>query len=345
MSVSPAARCAQLLDRLALGVGGELVDERMLGRHDGVGHAETGVGPGGEDPHRQASGRPSTARSNSAPSERPIQLRCMVLTRSGHSRSSRAARSSSAYAVMRKNHCSRSRFDQVARALAGAVGQDLLVGQHRLAAGAPVDRGQGPVGQAGLPEPQEDDLVPLDVRGVVAAHLAAPVVDRAEPDERGRQLGDPGLGEEPGVGAGLDGGVLGREPEGVEPDGAEDALALHGLVANDQVTEGVVAHVALVGRPGGVGVHAQGVELLAGVVVVDLVRAVVVPVALPLALHRFDVVGACHATRVREAGLASLSRVRREPAGLSDGPSATSTVARRPPRSASRERPARRLLG
>ena len=36
---------------------------------------------------------------------------------------------------MRKNHCSRSRLDDdVARALAGAVGQHLLVGQHRLAA-------------------------------------------------------------------------------------------------------------------------------------------------------------------------------------------------------------------
>ena len=40
--------------------------------------------------------RPSTTRSNSAPSDRPIQLRCMVLTRSGHSSSSSPASSSSA---------------------------------------------------------------------------------------------------------------------------------------------------------------------------------------------------------------------------------------------------------
>ena len=38
--------------------------------------------------------------------------------------------------------------DQVAGALAGAVGEDLLVGEHGLAARAPVDRGVGPVGQA-----------------------------------------------------------------------------------------------------------------------------------------------------------------------------------------------------
>ena len=131
------------------------------------------------------SGRPSTGRSNSAPSDRPIQLRCMVLARSGHSRPSRASRSSSAYWVMRKNHCSRSRLiDDVAGALAGAVGQDLLVGQHGLAPGAPVDRRHGAVGQAGLPEAQEDELAPLDVAGVVAVHLAAPVVDGAEAPER-----------------------------------------------------------------------------------------------------------------------------------------------------------------
>ena len=55
--------------------------------------------------------------------------------------------------------------DHVAAALAGAVGQHLLVGQHGLATRAPVDRGHLPVGQARLEEPLEDDLVPLDVTG------------------------------------------------------------------------------------------------------------------------------------------------------------------------------------
>ena len=91
-------------------------------------------------------------------------------------------------------------------------------------------------------------------------------------------------------------------PKESKPNGAEHGLALHGLVADDQVTEGVVADVALVRRPRGVGVHAQRVELLPRVVVVDLVGALVVPVALPLALDRFDVVRACHATRVGEGG-------------------------------------------
>ena len=189
-------------------------------------------------------------------------------------------------------------LDDVAGAVTGAVGQHLLVGQHGLTAGTPVDRGQGPVGQAGLPEAQEDELVPLDVGGIVAVDLAAPVVDGAEPTERRRELGDPGVGEDPRMGPRLDGGVLGGQAEGIEPDRAQDPLALHGLVADGQVAEGVVPDVALVGRPRRVGVHAQRVELLPRIVVVDLVGALVIPVALPLALHRIDVVCACHATRV-----------------------------------------------
>ena len=54
-------------------------------------------------------GCPSTGKAISAPSERPIQLVCMTRTRSGQSSPVKSS-SSSAYVVMRKNHCSRSRL-------------------------------------------------------------------------------------------------------------------------------------------------------------------------------------------------------------------------------------------
>lgn len=44
-----------------------------------------------------------------APSERPIQLRCMSLMLSGQSRSSRSSSSLSAYWVMRSIHCRKHR--------------------------------------------------------------------------------------------------------------------------------------------------------------------------------------------------------------------------------------------
>src|SRR4051812_25017661 len=52
----------------------------------------------------------ATSKSTYAPSLRPIQLRCMVRTFSGQPSScSSPALSSSAYLVVRKNHCSSSR--------------------------------------------------------------------------------------------------------------------------------------------------------------------------------------------------------------------------------------------
>ena len=108
-------------------------------------------------------------------------------------------------------------FHDVAGALTRPVGEHLLVGQDGLAARTPVDRGVGPVREAGLQELQEDDLVPVDVRRVVAAHLPAPVVDRTEAGDRLLQLGDAGLGELAGVRPGPDRGVLCGQAERVEP--------------------------------------------------------------------------------------------------------------------------------
>jgi len=56
-----------------------------------------------------ASGWPSTAKRRRAPSERPIQFRCAAMIGSGHSMPSNLS-SSSAYAVILKNHCVRSFF-------------------------------------------------------------------------------------------------------------------------------------------------------------------------------------------------------------------------------------------
>ncbi len=56
----------------------------------------------------------SSAKETSRPSERPIQLRCMMRTFSGQPSSlSRPSSSSCAYAVIRKNHCTRSRCSTI----------------------------------------------------------------------------------------------------------------------------------------------------------------------------------------------------------------------------------------
>src|SRR6266542_83808 len=61
-----------------------------------------------------ASSPPVRGNVTRAPSDRPIQLRCITTTFSGHAFNvSSPARSSSAYAVILKNHCSSSRATTV----------------------------------------------------------------------------------------------------------------------------------------------------------------------------------------------------------------------------------------
>ncbi len=260
--------------------GGQVVDQGVLGGDHGVGHAEGGVGAGGEDPQGQAVAPVGTVTTLDHQVELgplgtadPVALH--GLDPFGPVEGVEVGQQLVGVVGDAEEPLLEVALDhQVAGALAGAVGQDLLVGQDGLAAGAPVDRGIGPVGQAGVEEALEDDLVPAHVLGVVAADLPAPVVDGAEGDDRGLELLDAGVGEDAGVGAGLDGGVFGRQAEGVEAEGGEDGVAQHGAVADQQVTEGVVADVAHVGRAGGIGVHAEHVPGRAGVVGVDLVGTV-----------------------------------------------------------------------
>ena len=103
-------REVRLDDRSALALldeGGELRigscgvrGQRMLGGHRAEGHAHNGIGAGGEDVHPAVADRRAAKRT---PSLLPIQLACMIFTRSGQPGIlSRYASSSSAYSVMRR---------------------------------------------------------------------------------------------------------------------------------------------------------------------------------------------------------------------------------------------------
>ena len=130
-------------------------------------------------------------------------------------------------------------------------------------------------------------------------HFPAPVVDGAELLHRALQFFDPLISEDSRVTAGLDGGVLGRQTEGVKPKGGKDGFTQHRLVANDEVSEGVVADVSLVGRSRGVRVHAKGVEALARIVIVDFVETRLTPPLLPLAFQLHNIKRACHEAILR----------------------------------------------
>ena len=177
-----------------MGVGDELGDERVLGREHRVGHAEARVRARREDFDLEV--RPALDRHaelGTIGATDPVALHRL------HALGPVEAVEGVEQLVGVLGDAEEPLLEvaalhDVTGPLAGAVGEDLLVGQHRVASGAPVDRRLCPVGEAGAEQLEEDDLVPLHVVGVVAAQLASPVVDRAQALHRRLELGDARLG-------------------------------------------------------------------------------------------------------------------------------------------------------
>jgi hypothetical protein len=178
--------------------------------------------------------------------------------------------------------------------LARAVGQHLLVGQHRLVLRAPVDGAVAAVGQALLAQPEEQPLRPPVVLRVGGVQPPGPVEGQAVALHR-RSLGlDVGVGVGRGVGVVADRGVLGGQAEGVPPHRVQHLVAAEPPVARDHVVQREhlgVTHVQVTAR---VGEHRQRVALLALAahhgVVVGTEDVELLPDRQPLLLDRVDVV-------------------------------------------------------
>ena len=170
--------------------------------------------------------------------------------------------------------------DLRAAAPAGAV-DHLLVGQHRLAARAPVHRRTPAVGQAALEHADEQPLVPVVVVGQARGQLALPGVADAEALQLPLHVRDVVEGRGLGVDAALDGGVLRRQAERVPPERVQHVEALQPFQPGDDVADDVVADVADVRVSRGIREHLQAVELRHRRVFDDLEGARVAPAGLP----------------------------------------------------------------
>ena len=184
-SISVSLRTA-LDERLDLGpplVGGDLGDQRVLGREHAERHAEAGVGAGGE--HAEAAARSGCPRASH---DLHLELGALGATDPvalhGHDPLGPVElvevveQLLGVVGDLEEPLLEVALLDQVAGALARAVGQDLLVGQHGLAAGAPVHRrlARGRPGPASRSRRKIHCVHWMYVR-VVALDLAAPVVD------------------------------------------------------------------------------------------------------------------------------------------------------------------------
>ena len=174
---------------------------------------------------------------------------------------------------------------------------DLLVGQHCLAGGAPVDGRLAPLPQLCLVELEEDPLGPLVVLGLGDVDDAIPVVHEPHALQLAREVRDV-LGDQlRGVDAALQGEVLRVDPEGIEPDRLEHVGALEPNEAAEDVRAGESVDVADVeALRGGIGVHHQVVKRTLGRVQIHPMSAALLPAPSPLRLDLGRVVPLSHRT-------------------------------------------------
>ena len=272
---------------------GQLGDQRMFGRQCGEGSAVERVGPRREDFQlaaigtRQIGELPEDARA--AALADPVGLHQAHLLRPALERVEAAQQFIGKLGDPEVPLGEHAPLDRRAGAPALAL-DHLLVGQHGIVDGIPVDPCFLAVGEARLPEVEEHLLLVAIVGRVAGRELAAPVERQAHHLElclHGRDiLVDPFLGMD----LLLHRRVLGRQAEGVPAHGMQHVEAAGALVAGDHVALGVVAHVAHMDAPRRVGEHLQHVVFGARPVHPGTEGLALVPGLLPLGLGFAEVV-------------------------------------------------------
>ena len=180
--------------------------------------------------------------------------------------------------------------DLAAAALADTV-DDLFVGEHALAARAPVDGHGGLIGQTVLIHLQEDPLRPLIVARIGRIDRTVPVKAVAEHFELLGEVGNVVFRHDSRVDMVLDGVVLGRQAEGVKADREQNVVALHPALAADDIHRRERARVADVqALAGGVRELDQAVKLRPRVAGDGCEGLFFLPARLPFFLDRLEIV-------------------------------------------------------
>ncbi len=173
-----------------------------------------------------------------------------------------------------------------------AAVDDLFVGEHGAALGAPVDLALLAIDKAALVHAEEEPLVPAVVVGEAGGDFAGPVEAHAQAAELALHAGDVGEGPLAGRRVVLERGVFGGQAEGIPAHGVKHVVAAHPHVAREGVADSVVADVAHVKLAARIGQHLEHVVL--GLAAVDGVsrvqRGIRGPALLPFRLDHRGVV-------------------------------------------------------
>ena len=265
--------------------GDERVHQRMLGGQRHEGHAEDGIGPGGEDLDLALAGFQREGDFRTHGLADPVALHTQHAV---------------GPAALKLGEISQQ-FVRVVGDLEEPLGQfllhhgrvatpaqavdHLLVGEHGVAVGAPVLGSLFAVDEALFQPAQEEKLLPAVVGLVAGGDFPIPVIGVAEALQLGAHVVYVGVRPDAGMDVVLDGGVFGGQAEGVPAHRVHDVEALHPLEAGHHVADGVVAHVPHVQVPGRIGEHFQHVIFFPVRIDAAGVGLFRFPTALPL---RFD---------------------------------------------------------
>ena len=133
--------------------------------------------------------------------------------------------------------------DLAAAALAHTV-DHLLIGQHALAAGAPVDGHLLFVGQAFFEKLEEDPLGPLVVAGIGGIDLPVPIEGEAEALELGLKVCHILRGDDLRVDVVFDGEIFGGQAKGIPAHGVQHIIALHPALSGYDIQRGIGTRMA-----------------------------------------------------------------------------------------------------
>ena len=176
-------------------------------------------------------------------------------------------------------------LDLCSRAPPRAV-DHLFIGKDRHVDGVPIDLALLPIDQSVVEQIEEERLLVPVVARVAGCELAIPV--EREPDALELLAHRPDIGPRPftRMDLALYGRILRRHSKGIPAHGMKHLVPLHPPVAGDHVAHRVIAHVAHVDAPRGIGEHLQhiGPGLVAAAVRAE--RSRFVPALLPAAVGR-----------------------------------------------------------
>ncbi len=184
-------------------------------------------------------------------------------------------------------------LDQRAGAPAAAF-DHLLIREHRLVDGIPVDDAGLLVRDAFFEQTGEEPLVPLVVIRIAGGELARPVEREAEAFQLRLHVGDVVVRPARRRHLVRHRRVLGGKSECIPAHRLQHVVSAHPVVPGENVADGIVPDVPHVQLPRGVGEHAQAIELLPGGVFFDAEGALALPVILGFALYRQRIVSVLH---------------------------------------------------